>query len=205
MKNSIKILSVIVIAACFAFALPAKESKKISVVIDAAHGGKDQGSVFNDLSEKEIVSQITSKIKALNTDDTKVELHFIRETDKFVSLEERVSAINKHNPDLVLSLHLNYSKDVDIYGMEFFVTNTKQSEKSLAYAEKLAAKFTDKEYNTERGIKQAPMFILKNANVPAVMFQIGFLSNETDRLYLTSENGQNEIAKTILEFIEEIK
>lgn len=204
MKNPIKILAVIAIAVCFAFALPVKESKKISVVIDAAHGGKDYGSVFNTISEKEIVTQITAKIKALNT-NADVELHFIRETDEFVSLEDRVAAINTHNPDLVLSLHLNYSKDADIYGMEFFVPNTGQSEKSLAYAEKLAAKFENKDYNTERGIKQASFFILKNANVPAVMFEVGFLSNETDRLYLTTESGQNEIAKTILEFIEEIE
>lgn len=204
MRNPIKILAVIAIVACFAFSLPAKESKKISVVIDAGHGGKDEGSVFNNLSEKDIVTQISSQIKALNT-NADVELHFIRETDEFVSLEERVEAINKHNPDLVLSLHLNYSKDADIYGMEFFVTNAEQSEKSLAYAEKLADRFKNKEYNTERGVKQASFFILKNANVPAVMFQIGFLSNETDRLYLTSENGQNDVAKTILEFIEEIK
>lgn len=203
MKNPIRILAFLAIAACLAFALPQPEKKQINVVIDSGHGGKDHGSIFNGLTEKEIVSQVTSKIKALHK-NSEVTLHFTRETDEFVTLEERVAAINEYNPDLVVSLHLNYSKDADIYGMEFFVTNTTESDKSLQYAQVLAKKFTDKEY-TNRGVKQAPMYILKNSKVPAIIFEAGYLSNETDRLYLTSESGQNEIAGTLLEFIGEIK
>lgn len=58
MKNAFKVLAVVAIAVCFAFALPTKERKVFNVVIDAAHGGKDFGAVYEDLKEKDIVRQV---------------------------------------------------------------------------------------------------------------------------------------------------
>ena len=54
------------------------------------------------------------------------------------------------------------------------------------------------------------VLILKNqkverSNTPAVMVELGFLSNQNDRTYLTDDNEQERIASTILEFLGEIK
>jgi N-acetylmuramoyl-L-alanine amidase len=47
--------------------------------------------------------------------------------------------------------------------------------------------------------------ILKNSEVPALTLEMGFLSNTTDREYITSEEGQNQIAQTILNFVSDLK
>ena len=126
----------------------------------------------------------------------------IRDNDEFVSLEDRVKAINALNPDLVLSLHVNFAKTDEPYGMEFFVSDAAEKYKeSSIYAAMLADKFEG--YDTE--IKQAKFYLLKNVDAPAIVFEMGYLSNEIDRQYLTSDKSQETIASSVLEFIKEIE
>lgn len=205
MKNAFKILAVAAVAICFAFAMPAKESKVFNVVIDAAHGGKDFGAVHEGIMEKDIVRQVAGKLKDFN-DDTEIKLHFVALPDEFVSLEERVNTINSLKADLVISIHVNSVAKSDASGMEFFVTDKPaHSAKSTELAEKLSEKFKGDDNFKVRKIAQAPFYILKNVNAPAVMFQIGFLTNEQDRAYMTNEQTQNTIAKKIIDFIKEVK
>lgn len=205
MKKLIKPFALLAIGVCFAFALPKTgESKRINVVIDAAHGGKDFGAAHDSFTEKQITDAIASKIRALNT-DKEVVLHFTREGDKFVDLNERVTTINAIKPDLVLSLHINYAKHEGASGMEFFVIKEgKNSEKSTMYANRLSDKFEDKGFKI-RGVKTAPFYTLIKSDAPAVLLELGFLSNQTDREYLTNEDKQEQIAGIVAEFLKEIK
>ncbi|MHA3786756.1 N-acetylmuramoyl-L-alanine amidase family protein [Flavobacterium hauense] len=205
MKKLIKPFALLATGVCFAFALPNKEEPKriINVVIDAAHGGKDFGAAHDAFTEKQITDAIASKIRALNT-DKEVILHFTREGDKFVDLNERVETINAIKPDLVLSLHVNYTKQEEASGMEFFVTKEgKNSEKSAMYATRLSDKFGDKGFKV-RGVKTAPFYTLAKSEVPAIVAELGFLSNKTDRDYLTNDADQEQIAGIIAEFLNEI-
>jgi len=205
MKNPFKFFGLCAAALCFAFASPGNnEPKKVTVVIDAGHGGKDFGATHGSLAEKAIVSEIAAKIKAQNK-DTEVTIHLLREADDFMELSERVSRINELNPDLVLSLHLNYVKGKPNAGMEFFVCeDAKEHAKASAYAQMLSDKFEEAKFEVD-GIKNAPFYILKRSEVPVVVFEMGYLSSETDRAYLTGKDGQDVIVTTILEFIKEIK
>lgn len=205
MKKLIKPFALLAIGVCFAFALPKTgESKRINVVIDAAHGGKDFGAAHDAFTEKQITAAIASKIGALNT-DKEVVLYFTREGDKFVDLNERVQTINSIKPDLVLSLHVNYTKREEASGMEFFIIKDgKNSAKSTMYATRLSDKFEDKGYKV-RGVKTGPFYTLMKSEAPAVQVELGFLSNETDRSYLTNEDKQEQIAGIVAEFLKEIK
>jgi N-acetylmuramoyl-L-alanine amidase len=50
-------------------------------------------------------------------------------------------------------------------------------------------------------VKEAPFYIMKNSNCPSVLLELGYLTNETNRAYITSASGQNEIAAKILEAV----
>ena len=108
MKTFAKALFAICILACFAFAKTSITSTKetVKIVIDAGHGGKDSGQNIKGIKEKEVVYQITQKIKELHQNKN-VELYFSRPNNEFVSLEKRVEFINTIQPDLVISLHAN--------------------------------------------------------------------------------------------------
>lgn len=180
------------------------EERQINVVIDAGHGGKDHGATFENFYEKNIVDNITTKIKKYNT-DANVVLHFTRTGDDFVELKSRTDFINNLKPDLVLSLHVTHNANQAASGSEIFIAKeSPNKEKSNEFAEKLSEKLKQ---NTTgfRGVKEAPFFILKKSEAPAMIVELGFLSNPTDRKLLVDEAGQTKLAKTILEFIGEIK
>ena len=180
-----------------------KKDKKI-IVIDAGHGGHDFGATKDDLNEKNLIAEITKKIKK-EYSDSDIEIHFTRTDDEFIDLNNRTNFINKIKPDLVISLHVNNNKNIESRGFEIYVSDKNESfEKSKIFAEKLAVKLSKTQLKN-RGLKIAPFYILKNSTCPSLVVELGFISNENDRKFISSEKGQSEIAKSILDFISEME
>ena len=203
MKNYFKILLASVVILTFSF--KTKEPKVINVVIDVSHGGTDFGSTNSDVNEKSIVAAISKKIELHNSDNN-VKINLTRIGDYELSLKERVEIINHIKPDLVLSLHINANKNEKANGYDIFISDKSTTYlKSNELAEKFVTSFSDKSKLIYRGIKTAPLFILKNSDCPALLLELGFLTNDFDRNYVSSENGQTEIAQSILTFISSLK
>jgi N-acetylmuramoyl-L-alanine amidase len=199
MKKVIALLSL-----CFAVLLVSfttLNNKKL-IVIDAGHGGIDHGATFDEVFEKDIVTQISKKIFEKH-DPSKVEIILLRDTDNNIALTDRINRINELKPDLVISLHVNkvYSNNTSS-GIEAYVSEKNNNHKtSKEQAEKLLNAIANDKLQS-RGVKQANFMILRNSNCPSVSLELGFISNENDRNYITSEEGQYEIAKNILKGIQ---
>lgn len=177
----------------------------IRIVIDAGHGGQDHGASHQGLYEKDIVDAITSKIKSQNK-NANIILHFTRDGDEFVSLGKRANEINEIKPDLVLSLHVSMNGNSAASGFEVFIPKeSAYKAKASELAEKLATKFQNNINLKLRGIKEAPFFILKKSESPALLVELGFISNPHDRNLLTDDAQQTQIANTILEFLGDLK
>lgn len=201
MKTKTKILGVLAVLGLFViFAFKPLNDKKV-IVIDAGHGGHDSGAMIDGFEEKAIVEKIGKKIKALNKDEN-VEIVLLRDGDHFMGLSERVSVINNLKPDLVVSLHVNANKDTEKSGLEVYVSNKNEQFKQVSTmkAEKLLSNISNQSL-AKGEVKEAPFYIMKNSNCPAVLIELGYLSNDKDRNYITSENGQNELATKILESV----
>lgn len=181
-----------------------KNKEKKIIIIDAGHGGRDFGATKDELNEKNLTSEIAKKIKD-QFSDSDVEIHFTRTDDEFKDLQNRTDFINNLKADLVISLHINYNKNILTNGFEIYVSDKNDLiEESKFYGEKLSVKLS-KTPLKYRGLKFAPFQILKKSSCPSMVVELGFLSNENDRKFITSEKGQTEIAKYILEFISEVK
>jgi len=206
MKNTTKLFLLLTAIISFAFVTPNhSEPKQINVVIDAAHGGYDFGAISNTVNEKQIVEQIANKIKSLNKNKNVV-IHFTRSSDVFVPLQERTDIANTIKPDLILSLHVNSSTNQDKSGVEFFVyKDSKLYEESNNFAVKLSTEMSKNNSFKIGEIKNASYFIIKNATVPAVIIELGYLSNPKDKKNLTDEKEQDKIAESILEFVSGLK
>lgn len=202
MKTLSRLFIVVFLVAGFAAA--AQQTKKFTVLIDVAHGGKDTGVQIDGQTEKDLTASIAAELKAVSGED--IAIYFTREEDKFVTLQERVAAINNLKPDMVLSLHLNGTPNKEKYGMEFFVPedNSAIHSQSRIYADLLSVHFAKKNY-TVTGVKEAPMYILKHSQYPVVLCELGYLTNANDRTYLTDTQKQKEIAATLLDFIKQVK
>ncbi len=193
MKHVFKFLGVLTLTALMSFS---NIDKKI-IVIDVAHGGKDYGAVVNSFKEKEISLAIAKKIKELNK-SADVEIVLTRDSDEFVSLSDRADFINKLNPHYVLSIHVNATTNQNKKGIEIFVSDkNSHNENSEKFAQSLQKSFK----NNDIAVKKADFYLLKNVNAPINFLEVGFITNDNDRAYITSETGQTEIAETILNSI----
>lgn len=207
MKNAFKFILAFAVVASFAFIKPSENDPKktINVVIDAGHGGQDQGAKFGAFSEKEIVASIAQKIKK-NNKDNNVIIHLTRSDDNFITLADRANFINEIKPDLVLSIHVNNNANKQASGFELYISPKNENyENSKKIADDLNTRFVTNHNVKSRGVKEANFTILKNTPFPAVTVELGFISNENDRKYLTNNADQEKIATTILEAISAIK
>lgn len=191
--RGIKLLALSVFSVSFLSFSPI--NKKI-IVIDAGHGGNDNGSVFGTFYEKEITVNIAKQIQKLNANQDQYEVVLTRDSDTYPSLGERTAMINKLNPEMVISLHMNNSpeKETAKQGTEVYVQNTEDSKK---LAEKISKKF-----NATK-IEERNLHMLRETKAPAVLVELGFINNTKDREYVISEAGQKEIAEKFTEIIRE--
>jgi len=171
------------------------ETKKI-IVIDAGHGGNDFGATMNGVSEKDMVLNIARQIKKASDKDGTYEVILTRSDDTSTTLTERTEQINKLNPEMVISLHINRTPEANTNksGHEIFMQKTSES-KSLA--EKLSAKLG------ECSIKEENLHILRNSKSPAVLVELGYINNTKEREYMNNSDGQREIAQKFADFINE--
>ncbi len=183
------------------------QSKPMKIItIDVGHGGKDIGAKVGSITEKILLHRIADKIKILNQQDNNqnLKLHFLKFSDKYVSLNKRVETINNIKPDLSLSLHIDATKDVTRNGIDAYF-----SEKSIMakQSEHLAHKMLDclSVKTMKKGNVYSRNFaVIRKAKVPSIHLEMGFLTNQSDRIYLTSEQGQNELAQKIYNCLKNI-
>ncbi len=204
MRKPIQLLIAIAAVVSFAFVSPEANVRPTIVVIDAGHGGEDFGAVHQEHVEKAITETIAGKIKAMNQ-NADVVLRFTRSGDEKLDLAARTAMINQMRPDLVLSLHVTANPNASARGLELFISEeNKAAAKSRELAEKLKSAFENKNNLKVRGIKTAPFHILKKSDAPAITVELGFITNPEDAKYLTDDKEQDQLAKTILEFIGEM-
>jgi N-acetylmuramoyl-L-alanine amidase len=106
------------------------------VVIDAGHGGHDTGSLGpTGYTEKELVLDVSRRLKTLIENEMGAEVVMTRSDDEFVPLESRTQIANKENADLFVSIHANSSKIKSVRGVEtFFLNFNTQSREALETA-----------------------------------------------------------------------
>lgn len=172
---------------------PNTEGKTFTVVIDAGHGGKDPGTYS---IEKDINLQIAKKLKALSQNGN-VKIILTRENDKFKSLDERVIFIKEQNADMLLSLHCNASNDKTQSGVEvYYPRKGKLKEKSHQFSKIIIANYLE-EIAKKGEIKTAGFTLLRELEIPRMLLELGFLSNEADAKTLQNPETQQKIAESI--------
>lgn len=193
MKKLITISTVVLTALFLSFT----SEEKTVILLDVGHGGKDTGaSVKKPVLEKEITLRIAQKIQQLNHDPN-LEIKLTRNSDEFMSIEDRVKHINNVRPDYLISIHANFNNNQKLQGVElFYCENGEFANKSKGLAQKIKKGLESQMKIQKMAI--ANFAVLRNANCPAVMIETGFLSNDEDFTFLTSEAGQTKIAKQIL-------
>ncbi len=168
--------------------------------MDAGHGGSDGGTVSGKAVEKDINISVALKLKAILENDN-IEVILTRSSDENISLANRTSVANGSNADFFISLHCNYyEKDTQIAGLECYYNNSNETE-SKEYAESIIDAVSLSEDIETRYAKTEDYYVLRNTQMPAVLVEMGFLSNDSESQKLLDDDYQESLAQRIAEGI----
>jgi N-acetylmuramoyl-L-alanine amidase len=158
--------------------------KKPLIVIDAGHGGDDDGCHPKDVVDEKELTLSTAKLLKDNLVTMGYNVQMTRSNDIYLDLDERVECANRLKSDLFVSVHFNSCKSVKPHGIEVFYC-ANGSENRASKSKKLAEYVLDKIiYFTKaksRGVKTANFRVIKNTKMPAILVEGGFLSNSEER------------------------
>jgi N-acetylmuramoyl-L-alanine amidase len=185
------------------------------IVLDPGHGGKDQGGAGLLYKEKDLTLQLAKKVSLL-LQRAGYKVLLTRQGDSFLDLSARAAFANRNKADLFISIHSNATSNRTVSGIETFVmtpsgapsdsstqaVNTRYpgnaaNNNSVALSGHIHRQLLAKTKAVDRGLKRARFQVLREVNCPAVLLEIGFLSNREEERKLGSDAYQNEIARGI--------
>ncbi|MBP2656454.1 MAG: cell wall hydrolase/autolysin [Firmicutes bacterium] len=188
------------------FAQPRSAGKII--VVDAGHGGIDPGANRSGILEKDINLDITlairdmlknNGVKVVLTRDTDVDLSGLCDNERVRGryrrdLNARIEMIQESDADLFVSVHTNASYKTKRRGFECFYSAKSEQGKRLAVA-------IQEQLRRVAPISQeaepADFFVLRRNKVPAVLVEVGFITNPEERALLQSNEYQRKLANAI--------
>jgi N-acetylmuramoyl-L-alanine amidase len=155
--------------------LATKDTSKTfnTVVVDAGHGGKDNGAYrkFGG-AEKTATLDVAKRLsRKLRESDFKIVM--TRSSDVFIPLEERVAIENAQKNAVFVSIHFNDSRRRGVRGFETYY----HSASSMDLANRIQGKLMTIPRSANRGVHHANFRVLRLAQYPAVLVECGFLSN----------------------------
>jgi N-acetylmuramoyl-L-alanine amidase len=105
------------------------------IVVDAGHGGKDQGAKSaKGAHEKDVNLTIARHVKTILVNRFKYKVVMTRKNDTFIPLKERSAIANNRNADLFVSIHANAAKRKSAHGIETYFLGTSNNDRALATA-----------------------------------------------------------------------
>jgi N-acetylmuramoyl-L-alanine amidase len=178
------------------------------IVIDPGHGGADPGAQSSGLKEKDINLDISLRLRqSLESKGCIVIL--TREVDKdfylpgFVlgrmakraELDKRINIATENNADLFISVHTNSFPRPNTYGMETYYHLKSSTGKALA--ELIQKQLTQLQSDNKRISKAGDYYLINQSKMPAVIVEVGFISNPRERNLLLSNNYRDSISDAI--------
>jgi len=178
-----------------------------TIVIDAGHGGNDQGAkAKNPFCEEKRICLQTARMVKKYLDQLGYHVVMTRNTDAFVPLSRRVEIAKQSDAALFVSIHFNSSRIPTASGVEVFFYDSKE-EKRRAWASKRLAdsiltRILRRTAAHSRGVKKGNLYVIRETSMPAVLVEGGFISNPAERSQLKSIDYQEKIARGVADGID---
>ncbi|OKP93570.1 N-acetylmuramoyl-L-alanine amidase family protein [Paenibacillus sp. P46E] len=179
--------------------LPGNSGRKL-VVLDAGHGAKDSGAIgITGKYEKNFNLAVVLKAAALLKQENNIDVVLTRSDDTFLELKDRAGMANNLKADLFISVHANSSGSSVSSGSETYF----QRDASKALANVMHKYLVQATGLSDRGVRYGNFHVIRETTMPAVLLEVGYLSNKGDESLLFSEALQNKVAAGIVAGIKE--
>lgn len=167
------------------------------VVIDAGHGGKDCGALRDNVYEKDITLDVSQRLQAI-LQKKGLKVYMTRTNDTYVSLQDRTTYTEGINPAIFVSVHVNSCNVTSPKGIETHYYH----DNSIELANCVHTKLTKRVSNTpNRGLLKSRFYVINHTTVPAILVEIGFISNPEEKHEMTTPQRKQATAEGIAEGI----
>jgi N-acetylmuramoyl-L-alanine amidase len=199
-----------------------KNAEKIdTIVLDAGHGGHDNGATSLYGNEKSFTLDVANRARLLLM-QAGYRVVMTRTTDTFIGLEERVHFANQYSNALFISIHFNSGGAGT--GLETYtlaprgvpsmmadgprITDLQQcpgninDPENIALATATHAAMVVRSRMYDRGIKRARFVVIRDITIPGVLIEGGFLSNDFDARLIATPAYRQQMASSILQAVQ---
>lgn len=179
-----------------------------TIVIDPGHGGRDGGAKGQDNTEEKVIALDVSKRLRDYLEQAGAVVYLTREEDKDLAGEKfigrrkaadirnRLAFIHEKDADFFVSIHLNSLPSSRWSGAQTFYYDRFPENKHLATM--IQAEIIRNLQNTTRKpLEKRDMYLLKHAEIPGALVEIGFLSNDVELQLLKDKQYQEKMAVSI--------
>ena len=215
------------------------------IIIDPGHGGRDYGApgYLKGVHEKDIALQISRRLAQKIRQELECQVFMTRNSDRFLTLEERTAIANTKNADLFISIHTNSHRNRKAFGIETYFLNLATDDEAIRVAaienatstknisdlqnilydlvqnakinesSRLAGHVQGSMINhlkhqqysriNDKGVKQAPFYVLLGAQMPAVLVETSFISNPRECKRLINPKYQERLCEAIVRGIKQ--
>ncbi|WP_455443415.1 GBS Bsp-like repeat-containing protein [Streptococcus salivarius] len=183
------------------------------IYLDAGHGGYDPGASYFGISEKSLTLAIQSRVKA-KLEAEGYQVVTTRTSDIYVDLTDRSRAANASESDIFVSIHINASGSSAAQGIETYYyqpyaeypsrinatyhANPTRLSMSDTLANAIQSSLINATGAQNQGVKRQTFAVLRETTAPAVLLELGFLSNPQEAARLNTSAYQETLANAIV-------
>ncbi len=178
------------------------------IMIDPGHGGRDSGTYYGEILEKDINLEIAKVLEeelikkgaiVYMTRKRDIDLSSIYDpAKKRGDLYRRLLMIKEKKSDLYISIHINWYDNPSLKGAEVLYNSINENNKLLAQS--IMQQFK-RNLNSTRTVKTTDLYMYRNTTTPGVLVECGYLSNPTERNQLQTKKYQQQLSSSITEGI----
>ena len=168
-----------------------------TVVIDAGHGGRDHGGQWGRVYEKHLALDTSVRLeKHLKRMGYRTVM--TRRGDYFLTLPQRCQIANRYRNAIFVSVHFNYTWKQEVSGLETFYHNS-EGQKLANQVQNRMIRYTR---SIDRDEKFARYYVIRTTNMPSILVEGGFVSNEAERKRMKSGRFREALARAIADGIQ---
>lgn len=162
----------------------------LTIVLDPGHGGNDGGTVGARKTEEKGLTLKTAELLSQHLQAAGAKVHMTRQSDVYVDLRKRVADAHNVSADAFISIHYDATEDNSVSGFTSYYMYGYQKE----LANYLNAGLGNKITLRDRGVQPGNYLVLRENRQPAVLVELGFLSNYTEERIISSEQFRQQAA-----------
>ncbi len=180
-------------------AAPSPHARRI--VIDPGHGGDDPGTISRGGLREKTITLATAKELAWILKQDGYDVALTRQSDVFMDLDDRAAIANRFGADLFVSIHADTYVVPAVSG--FTVYTCREASTECRAAADAVAEALQKAGDEGLGVRRANYRVLLLTQCPAILVELGYLSNSHDAAALSDQAVQASLARSIADGINE--